>query len=250
MIYDLLTNSIASIIAAVASIGAAIFYQWFTLRIRKEKEKYKNDIEQIASAAQNISNINIGADPFAFLKIKDKVPSGISAKQLSTFANDIKSSFKEALEVNTKATAAIEKLINNYHEQALGQSKTQFWFSVGAATIGFIWILVYGASIQPENWVTASKILPGIVMDSVAFLFFRQASDTRQRATELYDRLRKDKQSTESISLVSSIEDIKVRSAVKAQIALHMSGLTPSPIDLKSFLSGESNVSIDKSKNP
>jgi hypothetical protein len=53
----------------------------------------------------------------------------------------------------------------------------------------------------------------------------------------LYDRLRRDKQLSESVSLVSSIEDLRVRSAVKAQIALHMSGLQPTPIDLSHFLS-------------
>ena len=74
-------------------------------------------------------------------------------------------------------------------------------------------------------------------MDAVAFLFFRQASETRQRATELYDRLRRDKQMTESLRLVTSIEDLRVRSAVKAQMALHMSGLDPAPIDLTKFLS-------------
>jgi hypothetical protein len=87
------------------------------------------------------------------------------------------------------------------------------------------------------------KILPGAVMDAVAFLFFKQATETRQRATELYDRLRTDKRNTESVNLVSSIEDVKVRSAVKAQIALHMSGLNPSPIDLTNFLSSK-NIDV------
>jgi hypothetical protein len=75
------------------------------------------------------------------------------------------------------------------------------------------------------------------VMDAVAFLFFRQASETRQRATELYDRLRRDKQMAESATLVGSIEDLRLRGAVKAQLALHMAGLQPNGIDLSSFLS-------------
>jgi len=78
-------------------------------------------------------------------------------------------------------------------------------------------------------------------MDTVAFLFFRQASETRQRATELYDRLRKDKQASEAIALVAAIEDIKVKSAVQAQLALHMAGLEPAPIDLTKFLANLEN---------
>jgi translation elongation factor EF-4 len=131
---------------------------------------------------------------------------------------------------------AVENLINNYHEQALGQTRAQFWFSVVAATIGFGWILYAGTEIKADNFVTISKVLSGMVMDAVAFLFFRQASKTRQRATELYDRLRRDKQMTESVKLVASIEDVRVRSAVKAQVAFHMAGLQPNPIDLSTFL--------------
>jgi hypothetical protein len=68
-------------------------------------------------------------------------------------------------------------------KSGLGQARAQFWFSVVAATIGFAWILYGGAGISPDNLATVSKILPGVVMGSVAFLFFRQASETRQRAT-------------------------------------------------------------------
>jgi hypothetical protein len=41
----------------------------------------------------------------------------------------------------------------------------------------------------------------------------------------------------ESSSIVASIEDVRLRSAVKAQLALHMSGLEPKAIDLSAFLS-------------
>jgi hypothetical protein len=130
------------------------------------------------------------------------------------------------------AESPVEDLISSYHEQALGQARAQFWFSIIAATVGFVWIFLFGADSGSSNSNMFGRILPGVVMDAVAFLFFRQASETRQRATELYDRLRRDKLVSESIALVSSIEDIRIRSVVKAQIALHMSGLEPSAIDV------------------
>jgi hypothetical protein len=34
-----------------------------------------------------------------------------------------------------------EKLITSYHDQALFQAKMQFWFSVVAATVGFVFII-------------------------------------------------------------------------------------------------------------
>ncbi len=138
----------------------------------------------------------------------------------------------------------VEQLINNYHEQALSQARIQFWFSVIAATIGFCWILYGGTMIQPDKLATVSKTFPGVVLDAVAFLFFRQAAETRQRATELYDRLRRDKQLAESSAIVDSIEDVRLRSAVKAQLALHMSGLQPKEIDFSAFLSAEKSQEL------
>jgi len=139
----------------------------------------------------------------------------------------------------------VERLISSYHEQALGQARAQFWFSVAAATIGFVWILWAGSGIDPSHAVSAMRTIPGMILDAVAFLFFRQAAETRQRATDLYDRLRRDKQMSESAALVASIEDGRLRSVVKAQLALHMSGLAPNAIDLGAFLSSEPRSALN-----
>jgi hypothetical protein len=73
-------------------------------------------------------------------------------------------------------------------------------------------------------------------VDAIAALFFRQAEQTRQRATELYDRLRTDRQMARAETVVDTIEDLSIRSAVKAQIALHMVGLAPKEIDILAFV--------------
>ena len=169
----------------------------------------------------------------------DRIPVGLTTEQFEGLVRQITQlGFQAAPAEPTPASGAVETLITNYHEQALGQAKAQFWFSVAAATIGFVWILWAGASIDPTRLASVSRTLPGIVMDAVAFLFFRQASETRQRATELYDRLRRDKQMAESTTLVGSIEDLRLRDRREgAQLALHMAGLQPNAIDLSSFLS-------------
>jgi len=143
---------------------------------------------------------------------------------------------EELGEEETKTLSVVENLVQSYHKQALDQAKVQFWLSVAAAMIGFLWIIYSAISIDAAHIGTILKILPGVVMDAVALLFFRQASETRQRATELYDRLRSDRKRSQAVALVESIEDKRVRSAVKAQISLHLAGLQPSPIDLSNFL--------------
>ena len=142
---------------------------------------------------------------------------------------------EELREEETKTLSMVESLVQSYHKQALDQAKVQFWVSVAGAVIGFLWIIYSAIAIDPAHIGTILRILPGVVMDTVAFLFLRQASETRQRATELYDRLRSDSKRSQAVALVESIEDERVQSAVKAQLSLHMAGLQPPPIDLSTF---------------
>ncbi|HEY6873144.1 MAG TPA: hypothetical protein VI298_10505 [Geobacteraceae bacterium] len=236
-------NFIASLIAGIASLLAAVTSQYMAQRWRRDKEKFRKEAETIAEV---VGSEEAARKASVIERVIERIPVGLSQEQFATLLNEIATRIPTGQASVAVADSAVENLINNYHEQALSQAKAQFWFSVVAASIGFAWILFAGGDIKPDNFVTVSKTLPGVVMDAVAFLFFKQASETRQRATELYDRLRKDKLVSESVSLVSSIEDIRVRSAVKAQIALQMSGLQPAPIDLSTFLSRDGEESPRK----
>lgn len=238
MTYELLTAAIA----ALATLIAGVATQFLNKRVNRDRELAKEEVETLARALQSTEAVRKAT---VMEMAVERVPAGLSPEQFARLLEEITKRLPEPPQ-SEGANTAIEGLINNYHEQALDQAKTQFWFSIVAATVGFAWILYSGASIDPGKLGTVTKTLPGVVMDAVAFLFFRQASETRQRATELYDRLRRDKQMTESAALVSSIEDMRLRSAVKAQLALHMAGLQPSPIDLTSFLSSDGAPSANR----
>lgn len=225
---------------AMVTACAGVLTGYISKKQRQIAENEKEEVKEIVEALQ----VSESAKKTASIEnLLNKLPQGLSPEDFYKKLDQLASQLSTQAISTNNGHDAVEGLINGYHGQALNQARVQFWFSVVAATIGFIWILSAGLEIQANNLMTAGKILPGIVIDAVAFLFFKQASETRQRATDLYDRLRRDKQMNESVALVSSIEDIKVRSAVKAQIALHMSGLEPAPINLSSFLStdGEQN---------
>jgi uncharacterized membrane protein YhaH (DUF805 family) len=233
---DLLSNILGSVIAALATLAAALVSQSISARRRRDRDKHLEEVDKIAGVVQTEEAARKAA---VLERVVERVPVGLTTEQLATLVEEITARLPAPPATEVATAGAVEGLINNYHEQALGQAQAQFWFSIVAATVGFAWILFAGSTISGEHFASVSKILPGVVMDAVAFLFFRQASETRRRATELYDRLRRDKQMSESGSLVLSIEDERLRSAVKAQIALHMSGLQPNPIDLSTFLSSE-----------
>lgn len=130
-----------------------------------------------------------------------------------------------AAERRARMWSIIEKLITSYHDQALDQARIQFWFSIVAAAVGFAFIMYMVMTATSSDLVVILRAVPGAAIDIVASLFLKQAADTRRRATELYDRLRDDNKQAEALDLVDTISDSKVRSAVKANLALHMAGV-------------------------
>lgn len=225
---------LTTLLAGIATLLAAVVSQWVAIRFKKQSDLVKGEAERIAEVLKSEESARRAAALEAVVQKLPGEPEG--AKEIEALLEKLVARVPLGAPVAGSVASAVENLISSYHEQALSQAKVQFWFSVVAATVGFVWILYAGMEIKAESATSLMKTLPGVVMDAVAFLFFRQASETRQRATELYDRLRKDKQMTEAASLVAEIADEKVRSVVQAQIALHMAGLQQSPIDLSSVL--------------
>lgn len=221
-------------LALITTLLTALVSESVALRFKKQSDQVKDEAARIAEALKSEGAARRAA---ALEVVAQNVPSDPKrAKELEAIIEKLVARLPASTPSVGSVASAVENLISNYHEQALSQARVQFWFSVAAATVGFIWILYAGMSINAESVSSLIKTFPGIVMDAVAFLFFRQASETRQRATELYDRLRKDKQMAEASSLVAEIADEKIRGVVQAQIALHMAGLQQSPIDLSSVL--------------
>jgi hypothetical protein len=131
----------------------------------------------------------------------------------------------------------VEDLVTSYHLQALSQARQQFYFSLGAAVVGFIYILVMVAlSYQTPGADLIVRVLPGIAIEAVAALFFRQAEQTRERATALYDRLRSDDQRTQALGLIETVTNDDVKSLAKAHMALHMAGLSTPPLEPANWL--------------
>ena len=139
-----------------------------------------------------------------------------------------------------------EKNGDNCHKQDQIKLWIEFSFGIVTITIAFILIIITFFQNSHLNQAAASKIFLDVVMVTVAFIFFRQATKTRKNVIDHLERLHHDKQMSESKKNVDSIGDEKLKNAVKAQIALHMSGLQPNPIDLNTFLSLKDDKDVAK----
>lgn len=240
---ELIITLISGLFTTFAGLLAALL-------ANKQKEKDKIQQEKLNNIADIVHASATEARARALESIVEKIPEGKKIEEFERVLHDkIQTYIDEGVVIRIigeKEGSFIQDLVNSYHHQALSQARVQFWFSVFAASVGFIFILstapLGGSAGDITNYL---KILPGVVIDAVALLFFKQAEQTRERATALYDRLRTDNQMARSHSLVESIEDLQIKSVVKAQIALHIAGLKPKEIDLPIFLSGNKD-----GKNP
>ena len=219
------------LLTALSAVAMGIFVSFLAERLLRQKKlenekvKHLQETIYVKLAEQRAKSVE---------EISEKIPAGISAEELDEKINQAVQNNVATLSMNAReGLDFVSELVNGYHQQALSQAKVQFWFSVAAATVGFIYILYAASRTTDGQLAVVINTLPGVVIDAVAFLFFRQAEQTRERATALYDRLRQDSQIEGAREMVESIDDIQIRSLVKAQIALHMSGLSPKELDLQ-----------------
>lgn len=220
---------VAVLFAVLGAFVSATSVKFGPIEIGKYKDKLDEQIDEIATIVDNQNKEKDSSLIKIIAEILSQSMTPITGTIMSY--NDLAQKIIEKLD-NSKSKkddptwSLVEGLINSYHKQALRQASIQFWFSLVAAVVGFgiiLYAFIFAADKSTaEITVTA---LSGAIIDLIAALFFKQAEQTRSRATELYDRLRIDNQRTIAIDLINSIDNVDLRSVVKAQLALKMGGV-------------------------
>ena len=138
----------------------------------------------------------------------------------------------------------IEQLIS-YHRNSLAQARISFWFSLISASLGFLVILVGAVVAFVDNRQASGglAILSGFIIDTVAALFFTQSNQARKSMTEFFEKLRLDRQFNEALRLSESLVNEAKKDDLKAQMALHFSGIRA---PLKGSSDGQEHESADQ----
>lgn len=119
----------------------------------------------------------------------------------------------------------IEQL-TNYYSQILAQSKISFWFSLIFASLGFVVIVVAAFLFQTSApGPAAAQFFAGVIMDSVAGLFFVQSRNAQKSMGEFFDKLRKDRAHVESRAICEAIESSQAKDALRVHLALYYAGV-------------------------
>lgn len=223
----------------LAVLLSSLFTLLTTMTNRKRERKLENVESNIIMTVSETENKN---NSESILKAIEGIPQGLSPDEY--FARLKKEllklqyiQLKNPIDNNEK----ISSLLESYHQQALSQSSIQFWFSLISAIVGFLFIIfVIGYMILKND---SSKIewydyilrsLPGAIIEVVSVLFFNQARETRDRATNFFRELNYQKQIANSVSIADTIDDSMTKSNIKAKIALHIIGIKDDSIEIQS----------------
>jgi len=133
--------------------------------------------------------------------------------------------------VSEKLEVRRQALLETYHNQGLSQSRVSFAFSLALGALGFA-VIVFAVLTKNQQ---AGAYIAGAVTEAVAALFFTQSNQARRLMADFFDKLRVDRRLEECLKLTHNIEDEKLRSSMKALVALQLVDSKVSPSVLPGF---------------
>ncbi|GHT70764.1 hypothetical protein FACS1894110_22790 [Spirochaetia bacterium] len=223
-----------SVIAGLSTLVGGLISLYFSKKDNKAKDINVENI--ILKRTQNQNEIDkLIDDKVKSLEKSDEKPQNVDTREVELMFLSLKDDLNKR---NANEISAENTLITNFYEQGLSQSKIIFFFSIIAASIGFAFIIFYIIiSAKDKNVLQLVNIIPGIVIDSIAYLFIRHATEIRNRASDLLDKLRLDNQRQKALELVEKISNDRLKDLMLAQISINTSGVNTTADDFGKIVS-------------
>ena len=221
---DLFVVAFAALMLLVFFLVLILVRRSSAARIERENQKLLDDIKQ-AGARKEPAGKKPRAKTMAAGFVKEGEEAPAQAKP-----QEARADYDET----------IEALITNHHEQALREASTQFWFSLIAACVGFVFIAITFFVSKDAEWV--SKLvtaIPGVIIEAVSALFFSQSKETRERSSDFLNRLREDRKFEKGVEIANTIQDDALKSRMLATIALSLCSISTSVLQDQAKPAGE-----------
>ena len=210
---DLFVIAFAALMFLVFFLVLILVRRSSSARIERENKKLLDDIKQAdAEKKKTGKKPRVQTMTASFVKEGEEAPSQAKPQEA-------KADYDET----------IEALITNHHEQALREASTQFWFSLIAACVGFVFIAITFFISKDAEWI--SKLvtaIPGVIIEAVSALFFSQSKETRERSSDFLNRLREDRKFEKGVEIANTIQDDALKSKMLATIALSLCSISTS----------------------
>ncbi|WP_089607913.1 hypothetical protein [Bacillus cereus] len=212
-----LISTIISFLAVIVSI----FYSFSILRQRKQnsyKEQVKEFVDNLYLMDENThKQLNI---------------EHIHPKQ--TIEQYKQSSLNEEAEKKKIELAVHQTFMAMHQKQAIIHSRVQFY-------IGFFLIIyvVYTALRVNNALISSISILGSLILEAISLLFLKESQKLRQSAKEYHDNLSESNRHQEAIKVSNSIEDLEIKAAIQAQMALHLIGVASDNVDITKIMTAK-----------
>ncbi|MER2058017.1 MAG: hypothetical protein ABTA16_04285 [Niallia sp.] len=194
---------------------------------RKDNNDLTDDYQdKVKTIVKTLSDqINLGVDG---MDVSYK--SGQSDKFTSI---EVAPKFEKPNDEKLIELAVHQTFMESHQKQAINHSRIQFYTGLIMSILGFILIIyvVFIALSSDNSLISAITIIGSIVFEGISILFLKESHKLRQSAKEYHDNLSENNKQFQAIKIAESIEDPDIKSAIKAQLALHMIGIHSENID-------------------
>lgn len=128
--------------------------------------------------------------------------------------------------------AVHETFMKVHQQQAIIHSRIQFYTGLIMSIAGFLLIVYVVAFALSSNSVTNILTISGsVIIEGISILFLKESHKLRQSAKEYHDKLIEESRQLQAIKIAETIDDVEIKSAIKAQLSLHMIGIHSDNID-------------------
>ncbi|MED0824158.1 TRADD-N-associated membrane domain-containing protein [Bacillus pacificus] len=215
-----LITTIASFLAVIVST----FYSFSLLR-QKKQNSYK---EQVKEFVDNIYLMD--ENTHKQLQVEHLQP-----KQYK------QSSLNEEAEKKKIELAVHQTFMAMHQKQAIIHSRVQFYIGLLMSIVGFLLIIyvVYIALRVNNALISSISILGSLILEAISLLFLKESQKLRQSAKEYHDNLSESNRHQEAIKVSNSIEDVEIKAAIQAQIALHLIGVASDNVDITKIMTAK-----------
>jgi len=220
---------VSSIVSIIVGILATTLSMLFTTR--SNVDSTKNYQEKVKTMAKSLSTQ---------IKLENKEETNETfTKAQSDFFGNINDTINVGVSNDEKIIelSLHEWFMKAHQKQAIIHSRIQFYTGLFMSITGFLLIIyVVVFALSSSSITNILTITSSIVIEGISILFLKESHKLRQSAKEYHDNLSENQKQLQAIKIADSIEDFEMKSAIKAQLALHMIGIHSDNIDTTKIL--------------
>lgn len=210
--------TIFSFAALLSTLFSLFTTRYFSIESKKKSlDEYKDKVQSLIKSISEEKLVNGNSDTPTTITVNKKTDN---------------------YEDNLIELAVHQTFMELHQKQAINHSRIQFYTGLIMSMIGFILIIyvVIIALSSNNNLTSAITIVGSIVFEGISILFLKESNRLRQSAKEYHDNLSENNRQLQALKIAESIENPEIKSAIKAQLALHLIGIHSENIDTTKIL--------------